>query len=108
MNRTMKTFKEVGANDTLFRVCFSDYSVETLEVHAVGHLKYDGRTMIDYTLMDDRTVIGRFVKEVYEEDLNKCWLYDTLSYAICTDYEAIDVAIRENNPNYRKPKRKKI
>lgn len=104
----MKTFKEVGANDTLFRVCFSDYSVETLEVHAVGHLKYDGRTMIDYTLRDDRTVIGRFVKEVYEEDLDKCWLHDTLSYAICTDYDAIDVAIRENNQNYRKPKRKKI
>lgn len=103
----MKTFKEVKAWDTLYRVCFSDYSVETLTVYRVRKSAYDNRTTIHYRIMCGG-VFKRFVKEVYEECLDRCWLYDTLSYAICTDYDAIDVAIRDNNPNHKKPKKKKI
>lgn len=105
----MKAFKEVKAGDILFKLCFSDYSVSTLTVHAVGRLMYDNATRIGY---NDGTRC--FCREAYEEDLDKCWLYDTLSYAICTDYEAIDVAIKENRAidkairkNHKKPKRKK-
>lgn len=87
----MKAFKDVKTGDILFRLCFSDYSVETLTVHAVGKQMFDNSTMISYN-----NGTSGFRLEAYEEDLGKCWLFDTLSYAICTDYEAVDVAIKEN------------
>ena len=87
----MKAFKDVKAGDILFRLCFADYSVGTLTVHSVGKQMFDNSTMISY---NDGTSCFRL--EAYEEDLGKCWLFDTLSYAICTDYEAVDVAIKEN------------
>lgn len=96
----MKAFKEVKAGDTLYRVCFSDYSVEALAVDKVEKSKFDGTTLVHYN-----NGTRGFCLEAYEEDLGKCWLHDTLSYAICTDYDAVDVAIKENSASRSKPKR---
>lgn len=103
----MKAFKEVKAGDTLYRVCFSDYSIEMLTVRGVGKSKYDNTTLIHYSRTETHCSIieEEFFLEAYEEDLGKCWLHDTLSYAICTDYDAVDVAIRENSASRSKPKK---
>lgn len=96
----MKAFKEVKAGDTLYRVRFSDYSVEALAVDKVEKSKFDGATLVHYN-----NGTRGFCLEAYGEDLGKCWLHDTLSYAICTDYDAVDVAIKENSASRSKPKR---
>lgn len=96
----MKAFKDVQAGDTLYRVCFFDYSVETLAVDRVEKSKFDGTTLVHYN-----NGTRGFCLEAYDEDLGKCWLHDTLSYAICTDYDAVDVAIRENSASRSKPKK---